>query len=496
MNDPCTIRDAIRRFSQEKGKRLEVDGRTEITYSSGFSVDMIAVVVRLSVRRSDPPAAEVWIADQSLEAAEKGEVNAMITLFGSRAVNAILEKDKGLTVGHIVRFNGVSLRRKMVKEFVEDQEKRVTTYEFVHSWDTPGVGHPFFLIGSTNTEASVQNAIRSIIPESMETRKVMVQALVEWYPTSRFFNTREGRLPSIPCQRRSLEEMASSLGIISHVMVDILSMETIAEKKSPLKKKRRLSTPRKLHIATVADGGHNRIAFVHNYNQLVPVLQKAFDAKQPVMLHNVVCRKGREAPSWLSDHQRWDDEIVLMSTSTSYVALLPRESALSSSKNQSGITELDQTQPFLTATQYSQQQPSAVHQDASSSVVEAPLYAIEYHREKLTKDHRAWSSQDKVVSLLLQANGRAYHNAVLHLDHGGKQQGVRTIKVHADASGMQGLCCGQEAYELQKSSKLKKHVVDFLQGLLEDKVMLRWKLCRDTKDGEYRLEKVTLVELL
>ena len=179
MNDPCTIRDAIRRFSQEKGKRLEVDGRTEITYSSGFSVDMIAVVVRLSVRRSDPPAAEVWIADQSLEAAEKGEVNAMITLFGSRAVNAILEKDKGLTVGHIVRFNGVSLRRKMVKEFVEDQEKRVTAYEFVHSWDTPGVGHPFFLIGSTNTEASVQNAIRSIIPESMETRKVMVQALVE-----------------------------------------------------------------------------------------------------------------------------------------------------------------------------------------------------------------------------------------------------------------------------------------------------------------------------
>lgn len=109
----------------------------------------------------------------------------------------------------------------------------------------------------------------------------------------------------------------------------------------------------------VTDGaGHNQVAFMHQDNRLVTMLQKAVNANQPVMLHNIICRKGRDAPlTWALDHQQWDEEVLIMATSTTYVALLPREALATTttrSNHQLGYLSMDQTQPFLSDTQQSQ----------------------------------------------------------------------------------------------------------------------------------------------
>lgn len=246
MKDPCTVREAIQQCEQQqKGKRSEVEGRIQTVYSSGiFSVDLVAVAVRRCVRhRTDPPCAEVWIADHSLEtnktsvSIDNKVCQAMVTVFGSKAVNDLLDQNKGgISERDIVRFNGLSLRRKYIKESEQPQKggkSRTTTYVFVQSWENPIIGPPFFSIGSTNPE--ITNSTR--IPESMETGQARIRALRDWYQMSKYANASEARLSSLPCQRQTLEDIMSSLGTISHVMVNVVRMEAIIPQISPTKRK-------------------------------------------------------------------------------------------------------------------------------------------------------------------------------------------------------------------------------------------------------------------
>ena len=57
------------------------------------------------------------------------------------------------------------------------------------------------------------------------------------------------------------------------------------------------------------------------------------------------------------------------------------------------------------------------------------------------------------------------------------------------AGGCVGLPGGMQADELQKNKELGKHVTNLIQGLLEEKTILRWRLGTSTRSGncDYRI---------
>lgn len=499
--NPLNLCDAIQRFADDGSTKERVleNGSTETMHSSGnILVDVLAVVIRIS-HPAQEDRTELWMADPSIETRKKNsrEIRAMVTLFGRENVK--------LKVGDVIRFNGLSLRRTIRKggsnknsHTQNNTQRTATTYEFVQSWNTthPGaaVEHTLFVLGHASAKDS---RLMKRIPETMETHANLVQNLMDWYPTSSCAAQSKERLSTPPCQRRTLEEVTASLGVIGHVEVNILSLEaSIAEKKSPAKKRKRASNaPKTYHMVTVSDTiGGNPVLFVHSIHSLVAVLQKALADNHLVILHNVVCRKGRDIPSWFTHQHYRNDETVLLATPTTYAVPVPATSELLTSKVQTHAMGQSQTQPFLSATQHSQH-PTGTEEPVASLVLEAPLYAMEFDATKLRKDHSVWTSREKVMILLLERGedgAVSYRNAILYLNH----ESVRNAKVHANTSALQELCCGLEASELQQHPKYQNHVIAFLRGLLEDKVVLRWKLCRDSgQDGAYNVETVTLIEL-
>jgi len=164
-----------------------------------------------------------------------------------------------------------------------------------------------------------------------------------------------------------------------------------------------------------------------------------------------------------------------------------------------------------------------------------PLCAIEYPDLNiiLTKDSSCWkSSVQKVLSIVLQKfndnindnandnsndnehNTNSYRTAILHLQDTtttttSSSSGCK--KIHANSIMMQELCCSLQITEILNNTTLQTYLVEFLHGLLVDKIVLRWTItiktmvldqesnnnnnnsgCGDDGMNDcYRLEKIT-----
>ncbi|CAB9524888.1 expressed unknown protein [Seminavis robusta] len=507
--NPCTLQQAISLLGPSSGKgiRKEVHQGTETTYTTTTrSVDLLAVVVRLSTRTSRSPVGEVWVVDETL-----GKRNhALVSFYGNNAVLAIQEKK--LRVGSMVRFNGVKLRR-MMEQTASSNSSR--TYEFLHSWEYPPIGGvEWWELGRVTSKSNgiLSRQGSSRIPQGMETSTNQIQQLLRWYRQSKFFrenhHSDHQQLSPLPCQRRSLEEMQSSLGIVSHVMVrKIVRVETLLDTSSP-NKKRRLSSPppTKITVATVSDGCHTvmPLLLLRSHYGLQAKLQKALERGNPVLLHSVVCRKGRDV---LSDEQQkaLEDVKVLVPTSKTDLVLLsqkafPRTEPQMTQTQHQQHASTTQTQDVSVPTQQPELSVKERQQTKSITVVEGHIEAIEFPDMgmELPNDNNKSSlpSPMKLLSLLTHfQNGQDYREAIVRIVVV-QTHHTRVLRIHADAKGMRNLAGGLKAKELKERPQLLSHVRDWLEGLLEDKTCLRWRLVEeDSSSWDYRLQKVTLIEL-
>lgn len=536
-NKLLSLHEAIHSLEEEgKGTRKWTGNGAEITYSSTELVDLLVVVTRLSVHSSDPPSAELWITDSSLD--NKKHVSVVVTLHGTAATQKVQEQ-KLAPVGSIIRFNGLTLNRKNIVRGNDKKSKPTLTYELKHSWKNPQAGAQWHVLGHVSGGKSYKTPFNSArMPSEMETDPTQVQDLIQWCQQQSKWNL--DPLPPVPCQKSYLEDVVSSLGVISNVTVMVTNLETISEATIRARKRKRISPSssngrRKLLLATVSDGRRTQVTFLCGENKrLQGKLNQAYQSDQLLLLNSVVCRKGRTAlPGWL-DEEDWNEQVFLATTKeTSIVLVQPKAKRTllwdqSQTQSSAGLAQhtqvpfsdtqppnqysqpppvfspasqtqpptsqqqqLSQPQHFFTATQPTSQ----IHEDKTPLVLEASLDFIYFpdQKRKVKKGDRVLQSPRKLLAMLM--DGHDYRPAVLGLDaktHTSSRIGK--LQVSADSNAMRGLCgCGGlSVEEIAKNPKLHQTLaVSMMDELLEERTPLQWRLQPSRKgDCNYDLVKV------
>jgi len=457
----------------------------------------MAVVVGISQRRSttgasssSSAAVEIWLDDPSLHlmggqdhqdensttSTSSSKMQCVLVLYGDRIVHSILT-EKTLRAGDICYFPNLLVRYRFFKNH---QPRKIPTviYEFRKrpAWVNTQTEQDWIKLVRSNYGISEYCRGNDLSTRMTKPQQSYLQELVQWYRQQ----NEEPRQPPETKQRKSLEEMVASLGVMSSVLVSVVAMEimnpstttaTPSPRKGSAKRQRPNPTGRHL-MATVSDCHHTMVLFwissstIANTKELQTTLQQALDTRTSVWLYNVVCQRGKDVPATSTgmndDRRYWDEEVVLVPTSKTHLVLCPNHGNSNKTKNMDGGGDHCQTQPFLTHdTQqsqplFSQPQPSATSASATLDnptnqdnirVVETTLRAIIFSQPdtkdaggeassslssrtiKMTGKTRPWKSLKDLMHLLIHKDTTAtkggtnktytYRSATLILDHWG-----------------------------------------------------------------------------
>jgi hypothetical protein len=430
---PCSIVEAVTRLKERVGS----------TTDRSCPVDLLSVVVhRSTLRPTATTICQLWLRDSSLPP----EAQAVISFVGSNKAVEIIQ-ERNINVGDVVRFNRISLRQQEPTEKTTSK----TLYEFCYDWQDPEAGPEFYRLGHIDaTTGSLKNAMDLPVPPSMTTERNCLDRLVAWYRESELSNKRSEELTAPPCQYRSLGNLQSSLGVLSHIIARVSHVDLVPQNaRKLLGGKRRREGDR--CCALLTDGRHV-LSFLDTEGRFRSVLQQAVHSEKPLRLSRVMAK--------ISSND--DDEVVLVPTRES-VAQLVTEAEFQERLSQTAAATASQL-PF-SLTQASQ---AVVNRDttvARTYQVIAPILDIQIGSTSLAKTApTAWKPSTF-------GSGRYYRSATVILD--GEQQ---PQEVAVDGRILQALCGDMDLQEGEWSSR-------FLQGLLEERIPLRWTLEDTTRLG-------------
>lgn len=223
-------------------------------------IDLIGVVLHVDIlnlnNAAKTPTARLTIRDASLTRCED---HCQILLFGRRRVHDIADK---VQRGDVLRFNRVHLLPPSNRNLYHEKES-TNTYVFRHSFHDLEAGLDYFRLlrledATTSTTISlegtyqrdVQHFLRHFecvrVPDSMQTDATYLKNLIAWYLNSEYCAVNPP-LPSLPCQYRSLAELQSCQGVISHVVAKVMYVESTNLMSSPHKRQRKATITMSKH---------------------------------------------------------------------------------------------------------------------------------------------------------------------------------------------------------------------------------------------------------
>ena len=169
-----------------------------LTHESSTIQTMIVVVTKIAVDAVNSKA-QVLIADDSIPE----NAYARVSLSGSDTVTTSLAK---VCAGDVLSFHGFQVT-------IHDSSKFPLVADFQSSWQEPGAGW-------TRLYASKIGGPVSCAQERDATKRV--ESLIYWCSRSKFNDS----IPSLPaCRRRRLSEL-HTIGMTSHVVVKVTSIDT------------------------------------------------------------------------------------------------------------------------------------------------------------------------------------------------------------------------------------------------------------------------------
>jgi hypothetical protein len=427
---PCSIVEAATRLKEREGCSTD----------RSCPVDLLSVVVhRSTLRPTATTICQLWLRDSSLPP----EAQAVISFVGSNKAVEIIQ-ERNINVGDVVRFNRISLREKKTSN---------TFYEFCYDWQDPEAGPGFFRLGHIDsTTGSLKNTMDVPVPPSMTTDRNCLDRLVAWYRDSELSSKRSEELTAPPCQYRSLGNLQNSLGVLSHIIARVSHVDLVPQNARKLMGGKRRREGDRLSCCALLTDGRHVLSFLDNEGRFRSILQQAVHSEKPLRLSRVITKTSSDD----------DDEVVLVPTRES-VAQLVTEAEFQERLSQTAAATASQL-PF-SLTQASQ---AVVERDttvARTHQVIAPMLDVRIGSTSLAKTApTAWKPSTF-------GSGRYYRSATVILD--GEQ---RPQEVAVDGRILQALCGDVDLQEGEWSSR-------FLQGLLEERIPLRWTLEDTTRLG-------------
>ena len=464
MSVPCTISEAIE-ISKERRRQDSSDS------ASRSPVDILAVAVRHSILQSPSaassspfPKAEIWITDPSISPT----LNVRVTLSGSSAIARVIEDQ--VASGDILRFNRVSLR------YSDDD-----SFQFVHSWKDPEPGFEWYRLGHVDRSGRFidRDATRSV-PEDMITSLHRMNDIINWCKQQKNGDLSSGLSP-LQCQRRSLNEIQFSVGLLSNVVVRITDYDCQRLAQSPAvgSRKRRRSSPAgqtTTGFATLSDGSGTVMSFVDHGSRFASSLRTAKETGKVLMLTNLTSKIGRDIP----ERALPSDEIVLVPTRATASLLLSNEDLLN-------YDDHTMTQSY-TETQIPISPQS--HETIISGIRDIMIDGASI------KDGKSLKSLPSFLATFVSPEGN-YEGAVIQLLEKVLGSGSSSGIVYADAQVVKTLCGGIEASEIARNEpSLGQHVLELVRALLAEEISLRWTIKVQDKNERYaHVEKVVLPKL-
>ena len=506
---PHTIEQAVEAFRRRKqqqpcGQQFD-----------SAPIDLVAVVLDVIVKNTtDTPFCQIWIRDASLS----DDSCCQVLLFGTPKVRRAAQQLK-LQRGDVVRFNRVHL--------LSDRARRddgLPVYTFRHSFQDPEAGVEYFRLlqvdggGAATAPPRVQidESIQAV-PDSMRTDATYLESLVAWYKSSEFC-VKTTTLPPLTCQYRSLSELQSCQGVVSHVVATVLQVETDTaanHRLSSMKKKRRrrsspsgVEAPPPTYATLTDDDGKTVTSFfldnrLSEHQRFQKVLSDACDAKQPVRFSSVVAKTQR-ADSSRSKH----DEVLLWPTANTDIAL-----ATERELEQRAIHQRNEATQG--ATQASWALSLSQHQsNARQLEIRSPLLDIRVNGVSLVRNQARYlqDNPSELHSFFRSNNDEhCYSTAIVTI----KDAGLGRMDAKADGTIVQSLCGGVDLEELRNDgsslpAEIGELAFNLLRGLLNEGIELRWVILESTAattndksheedeeaDTEYRVHSVSLPRLL
>jgi hypothetical protein len=464
MSVPCTISEAIKIFKERRGQDVS-------NSASRSPVDILAVAVRYSILQSPSapssstsPKAEIWITDPSISPS----LNVRVTLSGSSAIARVVEEQ--VATGDIVRFNRLSLR------YSDDD-----SFQFVHSWKDPEPGFEWYRLGHVDRSGRFtdKDATRSV-PEDMITSSHRINEIINWCKQQKNGDLDSGLSP-LQCQRRSLNEIQPSVGLLSNVVVRIIDYDCQRSPLSPAvgSRKRRRSSPGQTMtgFATLSDGSGTVMPFVDHGSRFASSLRTAKETGKVLMLTNLTSKIGRD----IQERALPSDEIVLVPTRNTAALLLSNEDLLNYDDH------------AMTQSHTETQIPTSPQNHAT---IVSGIRDIMINGASI-KDGKSLKSLPSFLATFVSPEGN-YQEAVIHLCEKAldSDSGISSGAVHADAQVVKTLCGGIEASEIAKSEPLGRHVLELVGALLTEEISLRWTIKGQDRDERYaHVGKVVLPKL-
>lgn len=435
---------------QRRLERMDKKGQN-IPLSSYKPVDVLAIVQQI---HSFENCCSIDIQDAS--------GTASVLIFGAHKRKRVQEEWQ---TGDVVRFNRLALQNNN-KSF--QQQQPLST--FVHSLLDPEAGLEYFRLARIGNGQVVFNSAPT--PPSMETNPASLTQLAAWYLGRRSNNTGGAQqqpletLAPLPCHLRTISDLQSCLGTPSHLIGWVSQLETRQPSLQKHKKRKRpkssLLQGTTITYATVTDPSKSCLTLRLETRRFDGVLQNAFQNKLPIRMSTVVSKAAGS------------QEVLLHLTNESDISIVENvpsfEAGNTHPTQQTQLSLLvDKADGTHSTTGQTTTRRRILHYDS-------PLLDVVIGNVPLRQYsdiHEACRQGNRYASSVVQLEGMA-----LDCNNG---------------SVLKRLCGGLGIDEWSDPPQ-RNIVTRMMVGLLEEAVLLKWKLIWTDTAG-YRVEDVWIPKL-
>jgi len=473
MSIPLNLFEAFELLRRQQQKPKKNDSRKTV-------VDILGIVSKITTspapRNSAPSRSsdrsrrcQIWLLDESTASAE-----SPFLLRGSSEVARVI-KEK-IKPGDILRFNGVEL-----KSF-----GGALQFQFCTQDPEPGLN--WLRLGSVNNQGRIDDDAFDVseddqLPKSMITCRERLMELANWYSSKRRKMTINPP-NALPTRKRRLDEIHSSVGFISNILVRVVDIRFIPFSKSKIgyfegeMMVTRSRLPPSSVFATFTDDSGVVMTFVDSAGRYSEKLKAAQcnNNKMKVEMTNI---STDYQSSLIAGLPNSSFEIILVPTETTTSRLISVEEDVQSSNVQGtsdvGVTELEPQE--------------RIHE--TDITLRSCVRDICVDGLSLKTSQSAFSSASKYLQAIIGKNGN-YKRAIISLDENHGQ--ICNTRIPSTSSVLKILCGGLDVDELVSENKLCMYSMGFLKSILDEDVVLDWTLhsldCG--KDNNFEITKATL----
>ncbi|KAL7567600.1 hypothetical protein ACA910_000197 [Epithemia clementina (nom. ined.)] len=508
------------------------------TDSDSSPIDLVAVIVDIACENRsmslDSAMVHLQIMDDSIspkDAEQAVMISKTTTAFysfflGKNLVvsgSAVLRKEQRLnpvgenntnvlfSVGDIVRFNRVALRKKGsnannilgLLPGTTTPPEPAPLMEFCNSLDDPENGQNYFRL--CRFDAATKSLVRTddgSIPSMHETDSQFLEHLIVWYrEKTNYFTSLLCRkiLPILPHRQRSLEEMQSCVGAFGFLtQLEVTDVHILLTKESRKGSKRMRTTKSAacgMMYSMLSDGMH-QMPVLDPDNRLFEVLEAAMKGKCTIELGPVQSRRAVDVPCLASGG--WNDEVFLICSLQTRVKTSTAEvgaaAAAAAAATPSRGTSSQQAWGSCIADETSMQKVEP------NCLVQARIIEIcvngDIVDESLSPEQTSNILFPNSDSGTITATAYPTAKVLLGLDDNdycrdrpprpGLGFSVSHLIVFAQTPHtIRLLCGGVEWEELQSDKTIRQHAVNFLRSLIVNRITLEWEL-KQTAGGDVR----------